>query len=299
MTTLDDHESSQRSVRLPDLHDEQQIRWLSFPMYLWALIVGVMLYLLLDLDRRLAAGKVRFVVEARHSIREALRNLDSVANLEHLLFGFCCGLAGFLASHTLHYMDPAFALDGPRRPRKLNVRDLVALRFPKTDRWLRDTIRTIGRIAPSRAGVVRLWQGSAALRFVLRLAGSAAVAGILYSLRTTAYSAIDIVPAIWVFALGMWIVWGWRHLLRTNLTNPEFVMLAFGFAAWFELDLTWKLVQLAQQKNTIAHAARHLTYSFGAFAVSLALFRLVVMRKWSLRSCLRRRQEPQVRPQIE
>ncbi|VWC80870.1 hypothetical protein BLA39750_01187 [Burkholderia lata] len=299
MTTLDDHKSSQRDVGPSDSRDGGQIRWLSFRMYQCALIVGVMLYLALDLDRRLAVGKVGFVLEGRHWIRGRLKDLDAVSNIEHLLFGLCCGFAGLLACHTLHYLDPAFASDSPRRSRRLNVRELVAQRLPKVDRWFRTTIRTVSRCVPSCASIVQLWRGSAVIRLCMRSAGSVAVVGVLLSLRDTAYSAFDIVPAIWFFAIGMWIVWGWGHLLRANLTNPEFVMLAFGFSAWFELDLAWKLVQLAHQKNTIAHAARHLTYSFGAFAVSVALFRLVIMRRWNLRFSLWRRQRAQVRPQVE
>lgn len=297
MTTLDDHESSQRAFAPSDSRAGNEIVWLSFRMYTWTLIVGALLYLALDLDRSLAIAKVSFVVEGRHWIRVKLNDLDAVANIEHLLFGLCCGFAGFLACHTLHHMDPAFANDSRRRSRRLDVRALVARRFPEADRWLQTTIRTIGRCEPSRADIVRLWQGSAVIRLSIRLAGSVAVVSVLYTFRNTAYSAIDIVPAIWIFAVCKWIVWGWRHLLRANLTNPEFVMIAFGFAVWFELDLVWKLVQLGHQKNTIPHAARHLTYSFGAFAASVALFRLVIMRRLNLKFSLRRRQQNQVRPQ--
>lgn len=297
MTTLNDHESSQRAFAPSDSREGDQIRWLSFRMYTWTLIVGALLYVALELDRSLAIAKVGFVVEGRHWIRAQFKDLDAVANIEHLVFGLCCGLAGFLACHTLHHMDPAFATDSRRRTRRLDVRALVARRFPTADRWLRSTVRTIGRCAPSRAGMVRLWQGSAVIRLGIRLVGSVAVVGVLYTFRKTAYSAIDIVPAIWIFAVCMWIVWGWRHLLRANRTNPEFVMIAFGFAVWFELDLVWKLVQLGHQKNTIAHAARHLTYSFGAFAASVALFRLVIMHRLNLRFSLGRRQQNQVRPQ--
>lgn len=73
MTTLDDHESGQRAFAPSDSREGDQIRWLSFRMYTWTLIVGALLYVALELDRSLAIAKVGFVVEGRHWIRAQFR----------------------------------------------------------------------------------------------------------------------------------------------------------------------------------------------------------------------------------
>ncbi|PNE59587.1 hypothetical protein A8H39_00100 [Paraburkholderia fungorum] len=254
------------------------ICWLSLNAWHACLWVGMFLFVFLEVERHLATAKVQRVVAARHAIRAVLRNKDAVSNLEHLLFGFCCAFAGFLMAQTLHHLDPAFATDGVNRREKQQARRRLLQNVP----WLGCAVRMAGtavrRFTPSPARVRGLWQKTRALRFTVRFGCTVAVVCGLNYFRVAAYSPIDIIPAMWLFSAAMWIVWGWRHLLRATATQPEFVMLVFGFGIWFEFDFAWKVVQLAEHKNTFPHAARHLTYSFGAFAASLAWFRLGAMR---------------------
>lgn len=202
-----------------------------------------------------------------------------MSNLEHLIFGFCCALAAYLMANALHHLDPAFAADGGSASAKGLARRRFLLGVPVLGRVSRMVGAAVRRWTPSPAKVYQVWGESGAIRLAVRFGCTVGVLAGLCYLRRAAYSAIDIVPAMWLFASAMWVVWGWRHILKTTAEHPEFVMLVFGFGIWFEFDLAWKIVQVAQHKNTFLHAATHLTYSFGGFAVSLASFRLVVMRR--------------------
>ena len=255
------------------------IRWLPFGAWQACLWVGMFLFVFLEVERHLAQEKVQRVVAARHAVRVAFRSLDAVSNLEHLLFGFCCAFTGFLAAQTLHHLDPAVATDDKTGRKARRVRARLARGVPILGRAARIFGDAVRRFTPSPARFYAVWQERAALRYVVRLGLTGAVVAALNYFRRSAYSEVDIVPAMWLFAVAMWMVWGWRHLLKTTAAQPEFVMLAFGFGIWFEFDLAWKVVQLAAHKNTLPHAARHLAYSFGALAVSLMLFRLVAMRR--------------------
>lgn len=269
-------------IRNPGPLQATNLRWLSVRAWNAWVWVGMFVFVFLEIERHLALAKVHSIVAVRHAIRVTLNSEDAVSNLEHLLFGFCCALAGFLMAQTLHHLDPAFATDGVKDSKKPPVRERLAQRIPGIGRVNRLVEIAVRRFTLFLARVYAVWRDTPALRFAGRIGFTACVYAALHYFRRDAYSALDIIPAMWLFAVLMWVIWGWRHLLNTTASQPEFVMLAFGFGIWFELDLAWKIVQVVEHKNTYSHAARHLAYSFGAFVISLAWFRLVTMRSRGL-----------------
>lgn len=226
------------------------ISWLTASGWIASLVFGVFLFSFLFHERGAAKAHIRWAVDGRHEIRVLFRSADAVSNLEHALFGFSCALAGFIAANLLHYLTPQTVSPSPSRA---NARDV-------------DT-------------VVRRPQSIPFVHLAFRIACTGGVVAALLMYRALAFSEADSIAGIWVFALAMCLVWGWRTALYINERVPGVTMLAVAVGVWLEYDLAWKITKIATHENTVPHAAWHLTWSLGVLLGSVALFRCVAMRR--------------------